>query len=57
MNKQELEDRIQAMERAVQEQREIVQNTQARKPAIREANYLEELLNDLNYLYSQRTTQ
>lgn len=57
MNKQELEDRIQAMERAVQEQRAIVQNTTARKPAIREANYLEELLNDLNYLYSQRTTQ
>lgn len=54
MTKQELDDRIEAVKEAIREQRAIVQNCTARKPAIREANYLEELLTDYDYLIELR---
>lgn len=54
MTKQELDDRIKVLRDDVAAQRTVVQNCTARKPAIREARHLEELLTDLDYLIQQR---
>lgn len=53
MNQQELKDRIAVLEQEVKYQRNVVLSCIHRKPAIREAKYLQELLEDLEILKSQ----
>lgn len=53
MNQQELKDRIAILEQDIAYQRNVVLSCIHRKPAIREARYLKELLEDLEILKSQ----